>query len=139
MTSIKFFSDKHSQNGLTLVEALVAMLILVVAIVGWMGAQQSYVLKRAQSRTMTVATELVQSKLESLAAGPAKICNGNSCNGSDVLDNGGFMFTLDWEMIRINSDGSLLLHARPLWIIEVTGSWHYRGNKSIQASKVSME
>ncbi len=133
------FSDKYSQNGLTLVEVLIAMLILVVAIVGWMGAQQSSVLNRGQSRTMTVATELVHSKIEELSADPAKACSGNSCSGQNELNIGGLNYSLDWEMNRINSDGNILTYGRPLWIIEVNGNWRYRGNKNTIARRVVME
>ncbi len=135
-------APQETQAGFTLVEALIAMLILVVAIVGWMGAQDASVSNRGLSRTMTVATELVQSKIEELSEDPASYCSSPPCNNQEEKYTvGGFEYTLEWEMERDKlSDGNgTLPHARPLWIIEVTGKWNFQGEKSIASRRVVNE
>ncbi len=126
-------SIDHKQTGFTLVEALIAMLILVVAIVGWVAAQDASVSNRGLSRTLTVATELVQSKIEELAEDPAAYCNTPDCEDiEEQVVNDGFEYTLVWSMYQevLSNSGEDLEHARPLWIIVVEGKWNYRGPKS---------
>ncbi len=142
MLHLQRFPQK-TQAGFTLVEALIAMLILVVAIVGWMGAQDASVSNRGLSRTMTVATELVQSKIEELAEDPGEFCGSPPCNNqqeSIVVD--GFEYTLTWDMDRqelivsgSNVDGPLQ-YARLLWTITVEGSWEYRGTKTRELTRI---
>ena len=127
---------QERQTGFTLVEALIAMLILVVGIVGWMAAQDASVSNRGLSRTMTVGTELAQSKMEELAEDPDAFCSNNSCSGNEELSIGGFKYDIQWDMNRINEDGSILAHANPMWVIEVETSWEYRGEKTRNARRV---
>ena len=137
----KNISPQKGQAGLTLLEVLIAMIILAVGVLGWIGLQQSAVMNRGESRTMTVATELVQSKIEELSENPAEICNSNSCADDEQRIVDGFEYTLEWEMEReklSNSDGTLP-HARPLWIIEVEGKWNYQGDRSIESRRVVNE
>ena len=124
---------QERQTGFTLVEALIAMLILVVAIVGWMGAQDASVSNRGLSRTMTVATELVQSKMEELAEDPETYCSTTGCEDiEEQTVNDGFEYTLVWSMYReeLSNSGVALEHALPLWVIVVEGKWNHRGPKS---------
>ena len=128
--------DRSSQTGFTLVEVLIAMIILVVAVVGWMGAQQSSVLNRGQSRTMTVATELVQSKIEDLSVSPT------AGTGTDSYSVGGFDYNLEWKTtshLGLKAGEDNLAYVKPLYVLEVEGKWQYRGAKIIKAERVVMD
>ena len=127
------------QTGFTLVEVLIAMIILVVAVVGWMGAQQSSVLNRGLSRSMTVATELVQSKIDELSISPA---DNSGTSGVDTRMIGGFEYTLEWEIkphLKLKAGEEDLEYVKPLYIIEVDGKWQYQGGKTIKSRRVVMD
>ena len=131
-------SIDHKQTGFTLVEALIAMLILVVGIVGWMAAQDASVSNRGLSRTMTVATELVQSKMEELAEDPA----ASSCDGYPATySQDGFDYEIDCSLVEseLTNGGDSLEYANPLWVIEVSATWQYRGDRDYNARRVVME
>lgn len=137
----KNISPQKGQAGLTLLEVLIAMVILVVGVLGWIGLQQTAVMNRGESRTMTVATELVQSKIEELSESPAEICNSDSCSGEDEHTIDGFEYVLEWEMEKKDSSdwGDDLAYAHPLWVLDVTGEWKIRGEKEIEVRRVVME
>ncbi|EFI36226.1 conserved hypothetical protein [Desulfonatronospira thiodismutans ASO3-1] len=127
---------QERQTGFTLVEALIAMLILVVGIVGWMAAQDASVSNRGLSRTMTVATELVQSKIEELAGNPEAYCNSSLCSENEEIAIGGLKYEIEWDMEKINECGSILADANPMWVIKVKASWEYRGKKTRNVRRV---
>lgn len=130
----RMFPDK-TQAGFTLLEALIAMVILVIGVLAWIGTQQSAVQNRGQSRTMTVATELVQSKIEELSLKTAEVTG----SGDETYTIEGFDYTLQWKVDEMNSEGEILSYANPWWIINVEGAWNYRGEKSIEHQRVVTE
>ena len=129
---------QERQTGFTLVEALIAMLILVIAIVGWMGTQDASVSNRGLSRTMTVATELVQSKIEELAEDPA---TASCADYPATYSQGGFDYEIDCTLTesQLSNSGESLAHANPLWVIEVSANWKYRGDREYSSRRVVME
>lgn len=137
-------SDVNSRPclGFTLVEVLIAVIVLAVGVLAWMSTQQTAVLTRGQGRTMTVATELVQAKIEELSLRPAQFCpqGATGCQGLEEEKIGGFNYVLEWSLARMEvNDGSDVLDTRAYWEIFVKVDWKYRGNKSFSASRIAME
>jgi len=136
------FNPKASGNqksGFTLVEVLIAALILLIAVAGWMGAQQSSILNRGQSRTMTVAAELAQSMMEELSSNPAAVCKGQfSCTGGAVMYIGGREYLIDWDISGSSPavEDPDAWEARGLGIIKVRVTWEYRGDLEVSLSRV---
>lgn len=130
-------------SGFTLVEVLIAIVILAVGILAWMSTQQSAVLTRGQSRTMTVATELVQAKIEDLSSGPAGVCGTGSagCSGQEAVSIGGFTYTLQWDLQKmgVGGSGAAALDINAYWEIRVWVIWTYRGERIFSARRVVME
>lgn len=135
-------ADLNTGKGFTLVEVLIAVIVLAVGVLAWMSTQQSAVLTRGQGRTMTVATELVQAKIEELSLRPAQICpqGTTGCQGQEEQTIGGFSYVLEWSLARMEvNDGSEALDARAFWEIFVKADWKYRRSKSFSASRIVME
>lgn len=78
------------ERGFTLVEAVIAMLVTVVALVGIAGMFTVAMKTNASSRNMTTATTFAQDKIEQLGAtsfqrlvDPSKMTNNPGAHGSD--------------------------------------------------------
>ncbi|MFP4393021.1 MAG: prepilin-type N-terminal cleavage/methylation domain-containing protein [Desulfohalobiaceae bacterium] len=125
--------------GFTLIEVLIALVILVVGILAWVHTQQEAVLSRGQSRTMTVAEELLQSKVEELALDPERFCNNSTCQDQETCTQEGFEYTLSWELSRkqLQAGSEPLSQAWPLWSINVTASWQFQGQKELSAHRLA--
>ncbi len=135
--------DANSKSclGFTLIEVLIAVMVLAVAVLAWMSTQQTAVLTRGQGRTMTVATELVQAQIEELSFRPAQVCPNPPCQGGAQQIIGGFNYVLDWNLTRMNlKDGdNVVPGTRSFWEIAVDVTWQYRGEKSFSASRIVAE
>lgn len=138
-------SIHQTQAGFTLIEVLIAMVILSVAIISWMNTQQAAVLNRGQSRTMTVAAELVQAKIEELSLDPgdaySNVCEGKEplnfvCQKEGSYTIGGFEYIIQWNLLQIDD---IVSDSRPFWDIEVEASWNYRGEKTYNSKRIVME
>jgi len=93
----KMKQGRAGQNGFTLVEVLVALVVLISGMLGVMGMQYMSVQGNATSRNMRVATNLGQMQMEMLQATPFN--NLAQGNDSPVLDNstsGGVVFQRIW-------------------------------------------
>ena len=136
----KNISPQKGQAGLTLLEVLIAMVILVVGVLGWIGLQQTAVMNRGESRTMTVATELVQSKIEELSENPAGLCSDALCSGDDCESEtiDGIEYTLEVSECSEVEENELS-YADPLWIIEVKGKWDFQGDRELESRRVVNE
>lgn len=139
------FSSKGLSTlaGFTLVEVLIAVFILSVGILAWVSTQQSAVMGRGQSRTMTVAAEIVQAKIEELSINPAEVCDpDDTCDGQDTNLIGGFEYDLNWELARSSlKDGSndIVPDSKAFWKIDVEASWNYRGHKTYASRRIVQE
>ena len=87
----------NSEKGFTLIEVMIALVILLIGMLGIMGMQYYAVSGNATSRELRMATNLGQDMIESLKAGPY----GNLSTSSDipttgVAISGGIIFTRTW-------------------------------------------
>jgi prepilin-type N-terminal cleavage/methylation domain-containing protein len=62
----KHSMKSHSQEGFTLIEAMIALVVLLVGMLGVMGMQYYAVAGNTSSREMAIATNLSQEKVEEL-------------------------------------------------------------------------
>lgn len=130
-------------SGFTLVEVLVAIVILAMGILAWMSTQQFAVMTRGQSRAMTVATELAQAKIEDLSLDSAGVCGigSNGCSGQEAVSIGGFTYTLQWDLQKmgVRGAGAAALDINAYWEIRVWVTWTYRGERIFSVRRVVME
>jgi type IV pilus assembly protein PilV len=78
-------NTQHVSTGFTLVEVLIAMLILTIGVVGFSALQGRNAMGNAQSQTISVATMIANGELEKLINSSYDACD--DYNASIVMDN----------------------------------------------------
>lgn len=89
-----------SGRGFTLIEVMIAMVILLVGMLGVMGMQYFAISGNTSSREMRVATSLSQEVIEQLTGTPfAQLLGGNDIPALGGAIAGGVNFTRAWWVV----------------------------------------
>ncbi len=89
-----------SGKGFTLIEVMIAMVILLVGMLGVMGMQYYAISGNTSSREMRVATSLSQEMIEQLTGTPfLLLANGNDVPVLGGAIAGGVAFTRAWWVV----------------------------------------
>ena len=121
---------KNAQSGFTLVELLIAAIIIAVGILGWAKTQNGSIKGRAISNGITIASELGMAKLEQLALE----CQRNVAppSGADpVINTQGVQFARSWTIEEGNIASGVRLRK-----IDVVVTWTHYGPKSVQYQRI---
>lgn len=119
----------NAQSGFTLVELLIAAIIIAVGILGWAKTQDGSIKGRATSNGITTASELGMAKLEQLALeSQRKVAPPND---ADVIITQGVQFNRSWTI----NDGNMAAGVR-LRKIDVLVTWNHYGPKSVQYQRI---
>ena len=91
------------QNGFTLIEVMIAILLTVIAVIGIMALYMTETKASGFSRHSTEATALAQDKLEKLriSGGPT---TGNDASKLDAVGKAGGIFERSWT-VTTNANG----------------------------------
>src|SRR5512137_2176512 len=87
---------RRSERGVTLIEAMVAMVILLVGAMGMMGLHSTGVRMESEAREITRATAIAQdlmNQIQTWQYTDARLANGNGTNDVDVADDAGAFAT----------------------------------------------
>jgi prepilin-type N-terminal cleavage/methylation domain-containing protein len=87
---------RRSERGVTLIEAMVAMVILLVGAMGMMGLHSTGVRMESEAREITRATAIAQdlmNQIQTWQYTDARLANGNGANDVDVADDAGAFAT----------------------------------------------
>ncbi len=122
---------KNNQKGFTLVELLIAAIIIAVGILGWAKAQDGSIKGRAVSNGITTASELGMAKLEQLALECQDNAAAEPAGGPEDIISQGVRYERTWTI-----EADEILDGVSLWKIEVTVSWNHYGPTAIQYQRI---
>ncbi|ACU91500.1 type IV pilus modification PilV family protein [Desulfomicrobium baculatum] len=124
---------KNNQKGFTLVELLIAAVIITVGILGWAKAQDGSIKGRAISNGITTASELGMAKLEQLALECQDNAAAEPAGGPEEIISQGVLYARTWT---IETDDDKILDGVNLWKIVVTVSWNHYGPTAVQYQRI---
>lgn len=130
----KLLADKQ---GFSLLEALIAILILSIGVLGWMSFQSKNVISRGRSNELTRAIQVSESQLDRLSVQAEQWNNTqpNVVNANGTATIGNSQYNLVWSVRQ----GGIGWAVKPLWHIQVQTSWSLGDrNSSIQFSRMVM-
>jgi len=118
-----------NQNGFTLVELLIAAIIIAVGVLGWARTQQGSIKGRAISNGITTASELGIAKLEELALE----CQSNAAivQANDSVVMQGVQYNREWSI-----EQGEILDGLELWKIDIEVNWNHFGPKTVQYQRI---
>ena len=120
-----------NQRGFTLIEVLIALLVLMVGMAGILSLQLTSMKATAFSRHATEASSLAEDKVEELRTVP--LSSARFASGSDQVDSRGVadaagLYTRTWT-ITAGTDNT---------IVNVSVAWTERGNEPYTISMSDM-
>jgi prepilin-type N-terminal cleavage/methylation domain-containing protein len=122
-----------SRAGFTLVEVLIALVILTVGVTGWVMSQNTNVKSRDLSGTLATAQELARSKVEDLISTAQE---RNMAEGG-LSDQETFAFPLvaytvssTLNATTFNSEG------KPVWLITATTTFDRYGSHNVTLERM---
>lgn len=121
----------NNQRGFTLVELLIAAIIIAVGILGWAKTQDGSIKSRAVSNGITTASELGMAKLEQLALECQRNPSAEPDGGPEDILSQGVMYQRTWTI-----ESGEILDGVSLWKIDVTVSWNHYGPATVQYQRI---
>lgn len=119
-----------SKQGFTIVELLMALVIIAVGILAWAKTLDGSIKGRAISNDITTASELAASKLEHLSLILQK---KDLSSAEETFSKNGVNYLLSWTIIR---EQNTIASATKIWQINMLVSWNHYGNKTLQYQKI---
>lgn len=128
--------SSEKERGFTLVELLIAGLIIAVGILAWAKAQDSGIKNRAISSDVSTAVELATARMEVLSFEIQKWASDPKSRGSK--DNSiiiqGVSYDRSWN--ASTSDDAFFPDGNPVWEVTVRVDWSRYGQKSVEYQKI---
>lgn len=124
-------SDRKGERGFTLIEVLIALLVLMVGMAGILSLQLTSMKATAFSRHATEASSLAEDKVEDLRTVP--LSSPRFASGTDLVDSRGVadaegLYARTWT-ITPGADTT---------IINVSVAWTERGNEPYTITMADM-
>ncbi len=142
--------SKNPQSGFSLVELLVAVLILAVGLLGLAQLQITAMKTNSQSATSTAATALAQKVVEEIAAmngddpmfdGPGSGTWASPVTGSPVTVAGAGTYVITYDVTQVQAAGVDVTNVRRIEITVTSTSdvMHVLGNQTREAKAFTLK
>ena len=102
-------ASKNSQSGFSLIEMLVAVVIIAVGLLGLAQLQITAVKVNSQSMTSTASKALAQKVAEEISAvsgADSMFANGETGTWGTYTEKGGGNYTATWVVSKVEADGN---------------------------------
>ncbi|UTF50239.1 prepilin-type N-terminal cleavage/methylation domain-containing protein [Desulfomicrobium sp. ZS1] len=127
-------SYKKKKNGFTIVELLIAGVVISIGILAWAKAQDGGIKNRALSNDITTAVELATAQLEIISLECQSWSAGHTPNnGNSSFEIQGVEYDRNWSA---TSQNNFFPDGNPFWEINVDVTWSHYGQKSVQYRKI---
>jgi type IV pilus assembly protein PilV len=137
-------ASENAQSGFTLVELLVAVLILAVGLLGLAELQITAMKTNSQSATSTAAAALAQKVVEEIAAmsgeDPMFAGPGSGTWGTVTVEGGG-TYNITYDVTQVQASGVDVTNVRRVEITVTSTSdlMHVLGNQTRQAKAFTLK
>lgn len=131
-------ASKKMQAGFTMIELLVAVVILAIGLLGLVQLQVTAIKTNAQSTSATAAAAIAQNIVEEIAALPSDHAmfdapsSGNTWSGSPFIVEGGGTYNVTYDVVRVQADGTDVTNVYRVDIVvtSTTELMHVLGNQT---------
>jgi type IV pilus assembly protein PilV len=131
-----FCSNKN--GGFTIVELLIAGVIIAVGILAWAKAHDNGIKNRSISSDTLTAVELATARMETLSLDIQKWAAGHApTNGNDNSTTlHGLTYDRTWSAETAGVSGQFFPDGNPVWEVTVIVSWSHYGQKRVEYQKI---
>lgn len=127
----------NKESGFTLVELLIAGVIIAVGILAWAKAQDSGIKNRAISSDVSTAVELATARMETLSLDIQKWAAGHSTtSGNETVILQGVTYTQNWSAETSAAPAHFFPDGNPVWEVTVSVAWSRYGPKTVEYQKI---
>jgi type IV pilus assembly protein PilV len=127
------------RNGFSLIEVMIAIVVLAVGILAWAGLQDNNIEGRSKSSRMTTAIELTQSLIEEKTAEASSWTDDhNATNGTENWTVDNVNYQLNWAVNKGSGahGGDLFAGGKAIWEVTVDNRWDHFGLHRVNFERV---
>jgi prepilin-type N-terminal cleavage/methylation domain-containing protein len=134
----RLFAKLAEDQGFTLIETLISLVVLTIGILGWVSFQGTTIRDRTMSREMTRALQVTQARVDALSAAAAQWdasaenVNGAASGATDTVDVDGGAYDLEWWITGFSPSFA----QQRFWEVRVEARWGEGQGRLLELSRI---